>query len=159
MAQMKPSPTTGELLVAHWTKERVAVRPSQGLVGIARLEQRLGLGLPHDFKSYLLATDGFAPPSDQDLNGFRFWPLNEVVSVDAFDGGRFASDDTASLVLFADYLGWSWGYALRAGTLGLVSSDFGVYMVGTADGCPRRVADSFAEFAGLYITDDARIYG
>jgi hypothetical protein len=75
--------------------------------------------------------------------------------VDAFDGGRFASADTATLLLFADYLGWSWAYAIKVGSEGNSS----VHIVGTVDGCPHRVADSFAEFAELYMTDDARIYG
>jgi hypothetical protein len=156
MAQMTTLATTGELLAAHWSEARVAVRPSCGPVGITRLERRVGLALPDDFKSYFLVTDGFAAPSDQDPNGFRFWPSSEVALVDAFDGGRFASDDTTGLLLFADYLGWSWGYAIRAGS---PEQDSSVYIVGTADGHPHRVADSFAEFAALYMTDDARIYG
>jgi hypothetical protein len=156
MAQVTMPPTPGELLAAYWSEMKgVAVRPSLGLAGIKRLEDRVRLTLPRDFKSYLLMSDGFGAPSDQDANGFRFWPSNEVVLVDAFDGGRFASADTATLLLFADYLGWSWAYAIKAGN----EDDSSVYMIGTADGHPHRVANSFAEFADLYMTDDARIYG
>jgi SMI1-KNR4 cell-wall len=156
MAEVTMSPIPGGLLAAHWSEMKgVTIRPSLGPAGIQRLENRVGLKLPRDFQSYLLVADGFAAPSDQDANGFRFWPSNEVVLLDAFDGGRFASADTAKLLLFADYLGWSWAYAIKAGS----EDNSSVYMVGTADGRPRRVAKSFAEFVALYMTDDARIYG
>jgi hypothetical protein len=156
MAKVTNLPEPGGILVTHWREmASVAIRPSLGPAGITSLELRVGLSLPEDFRNYLLAADGFASPSDQDRNGFRFWPSREVASVDAFDGGRFISQGTAKLLLFADYLGWSWAYAIRAGN----DRDSSVHIVGAADGHLHQVADSFLEFSRLYVMDDARIYG
>jgi hypothetical protein len=95
--------------------------------------------------------NGFAPPHDQDLQGFRFWSLREVQPVNSYKGGRYGNIE--SVFLFADYMTWSWGYGLD-----LQSEGVPVYLYGGRDGRPNRVASSFEEFIELYIADDAAIY-
>jgi cell wall assembly regulator SMI1 len=148
----------GDLLLAHWNNTgRVLLAPGRGEKGVRQLEDRLGLVVPSDFRSYLCAVDGFAGPVDQDRNGFRFWPSREITTVDLFRGGQLASPETHGLVLFADYLDWSWGYAVTMATE--PNERAGVYIIGTADGRPHRIARSFAEFSRLYTMDDPRLYG
>jgi hypothetical protein len=147
-----------DLLVAYWNdKGRASLAAGRGEAGVRQVEVRLGLTLSPDFRSYLLAVDGFASPKDQDQTGFRFWPSKEITTVDAFKFGQLASAETSGLVLFADYLDWSWGYAVSAATV--PAERTGVFIVGTADGRPHRIAGTFADFAELYVADDPLLYG
>ena len=96
-------------------------------------------------------------PGDQDPNGFSFWPLSKVRWVpeelaetsphtSAFPGAE-------DFYVFADYMGWSWAYAIR------LSSSQGknlVILVGKE--LPELVAKSFSAFVDVYVIDSPALY-
>jgi len=57
--------------------------------------------------------------------------------------------------VFADYMAWSWAYAIRLDEV--VRGEQPVVMVGVEDRV--QVARSFTEFAERYLTDDPALYG
>ncbi|MDP8905215.1 MAG: hypothetical protein M3N29_07860 [Chloroflexota bacterium] len=71
------------------------------------------------------------------------------------EGGRHAFPGADSWYLFADYLGWSWAYAMHLTSEGGTAP---VSAVGTADQRPVRIAASFDEFVDLYISDSDVLY-
>jgi hypothetical protein len=75
--------------------------------------------------------------------------------VNAFDGGKWSSDQTHNCFIFADYLSLSWAYGFR---LTPDSVPAAVCIVGTATRNPRWIAESFCAFVDLYIRNDERLY-
>jgi hypothetical protein len=101
-------------------------------------------------------TDGFGLPKEQDGNGFCFWPLSSMLLAIDVDGGCHVSGDAPDMVVFADYMTWSWAYAVVVDSR---SAHFGaVFLVGTSDGIPQFVADSFDRFLKLYLMDSPLLY-
>lgn len=149
----EPSSST---LINHWRREpSLTTLPPATSQEIREFESRHHIKFPLDLRGYFLTVNGFGPPNDQDRNGFSFWPLASLVAVSVFDGGRFAFPGAHECFLFADYLGWSWAYAIRLNSAGAVTP---VCIVGTADGQPIWIADSFSEFVTLYVTDAPSLY-
>ena len=93
--------------------------------------------------------DGFGLPRDQDAEGFALWPLSRLVLAADIDGGRHVRSHDPAMVVFADYLGWCWAYAIAVDGQ---SADYGaVFLIGTSDGVPLRLAASFDDFLALYL--------
>ena len=95
--------------------------------------------------------NGFSPFGGQDAEGFSFWPLERITRVCDYRNGLYGT--RADMYLFADYLDWSWAYALT-----LEDSAPAVFIIGTADGEPQIVAASLDEFIDFYLVDDPSIY-
>lgn len=148
--------SVGAVLVKHWRRQSaIALMPPVSADEIAAFERKYRVQLPGEIREYYLAANGFGPQHDQDENGFSFWPLARVCPVNAFDNGKWSSDQTHDCFIFADYLSLSWGYAFRLTSDSLPTQ---VCIVGTATRNPRWIADSFLAFADLYIRDDHRLY-
>jgi SMI1/KNR4 family protein SUKH-1 len=128
------------------------MRPGATDGALRRFEHRYKNRLPQLVRDYFMVVDGFGAPHDQDDEGFRFWPLDEVQPVSTYDRGRFGS--LSEVFLFADYMGFSWGYGVT-----LHDPSAPVHMIGSRDGAPKLVAPSFEEFLDRYICDDPSIYG
>ena len=144
------------ILMEKWRSElQLQLLPPATELEIREFERRQGVRLPDDLRDYYRAANGFAPPDDQDQNGFCFWPLTRVCPVATFGSGDWSSADTKDCFLFADYLILCWAYAFR---LTASSSSTPVCIVGTADGHPRWIARDFREFVELYVRDDERLY-
>ena len=120
----------------------------------------MGVLLPADMRDYFAIVNGMVPvwPGDQDDKGFSFWPLERV---------RWVPEELANLspqgvafpncedfYAFADYLGWSWAYAIR---LAPSSGGNQVILIGKDE--PDLVADSFSEFVDVYLIDAPALYG
>lgn len=122
---------------------------------IRDFEMSNGVLLPGDFVDYLLHANGFnQEQGQQDENGFNFWPLEKVMCLSVVDGGVFAAVGFDDFFVFADYLDFSWAYAIR---LGLSTGNNEVAIVGTSDGQPQIIANSFSEFVRLYLMGDSRL--
>jgi hypothetical protein len=123
-------------------------------------EARHGVRLPEDVRDYLGGADGMQEGAnvDQDSAGFSFWPLKRWSRADdELRGQGSQAVDVVGFYAFADYLGWSWAYAVG---LDPVRLDYGnVIVIGTETGMPRTLATSFREFVELYVRDDPRLYG
>lgn len=154
----------GKKLRAHWLSKGLALPPGQNEARIRDFEIRNRVNLPTDFRDYFLQVDGMIPiwPNAQDPEGYAFWSLDRVkrVSEEAVEhksGQQWSNFPGAeSLFVFADYLDWSWAYAILLGTNG---PGFGnVFIVGKRE-TPVEVASSFQDFVELYIVDSPRLYG
>jgi len=135
-------------LIDYWKTHGASAERGAEVKALAAFEQRHGVRLPADFREYLMTADGTAPPHDTDSEGFSFWPLTKICPVpeSSESAGRFP--DAGAYFIFADYLQWSWAYAIR---LTADETSGPIVIVGTKDGNPQRVAESFTTFAELYL--------
>lgn len=145
-----------DALLQYWgAQPGLQLRPPAGPDEIYAFEQKYQVRLPEELRAFYLAADGFAPPDDQDQNGFSFWSLARVCPWNSYEDGRWSSEKTAECYVFADYLSVSWAFAFR---LTSESLQVPVCIVGTATGTPRWIADSFEQFVELYVRDDEVLY-
>jgi len=141
-----------ERLLAHWRADgHVRLGPPTTEAELNSFERKYSVQLPLVMRAYLEQVNGFMPPDNQDREGFSFWPLRQITRVSDFRNCRYGA--RSELYLFADYLDWSWAYAVT-----LVGPMSSVFIVGTADGEPQMVSTSIDEFIELYLVDDPRIY-
>src|SRR5262249_52047128 len=125
---------------------------------------RYRVGLPTDFRAYLLHVDGMSTfwPDSRDKEGYSFWSLARVKSVpeeaikhsSGHEWSRFPRSE--SLFVFADYLDWSWTYAIRL--LAAPSESGRIFIIGKQE-TPIQVAESFSDFVELYLVDSPTLYG
>ena len=143
-------------LLEHWsTNHGLVVRASITEDKLRALEERVG-PLPGPLVDFLAIADGFSDDGlGRDEEGFAFWPSERMELVDAYPGGAFSSSGTRKSLLFADYLDWSWAYAIRLDDEAGIGE---VLMVGTADGTPFLVASNLEAFLEKYLVDDEALY-
>lgn len=121
---------------------------------ILAFQQANKINIPPDFLAYLKCQNGFNQYSGhQDARGFNFWPLQDIDSLDNYEAGRNIIPGYSSYFLFCDYMDFSWGYAIC-----MSEGEQTVVLVGTRDGKPKFVADSFMSFIDAYVNDAPSIY-
>jgi hypothetical protein len=145
-------------LLRKWRGEGVAVGRPNSPDEIRRFEETHRVQIPEDFRNYLLAANG---TGDSDSNGYWFWPLEQIRSaLDDLKTHRCYTNavlnpQLAQFFIFADYLQWSWAFAFRFSEGEAPTSE--VFRV-DGNHLVLRVAGSFGEFVGLYLSDSRELY-
>lgn len=159
MALSESAKSSGDKLAAHWKALRLPIAPGCPEEKLVRFEKEMGIQLPADMRSYFGIVDGMRPgsPGDQDPQGFSFWPLarvrwvpEELADRSPHSVGFPGSED---FYAFADYLDWSWAYAIR---LSQSTGRNQVILIGKDE--PELVAGSFGDFVDLYVVDSPLLY-
>jgi SMI1 / KNR4 family (SUKH-1) len=123
---------------------------------LQQFESDHAVKLPTDLREYFVKCNGMVQRGgvDTDKEGFAFWPIEKVGSMRkvCLEAGVALPSIQSSeeYFVFADYLQWSWAYAIRLG-----GEENSVILVG-AEG--DVVAGSFSEFVKLYIEDAEALY-
>jgi hypothetical protein len=139
----------------YWSQSGATIGNPLSLDELSIFEAKRAVRLPLEIRELYLGANGLAPPNDQDVNGFSFWPLQKNQEVQAFEDGKWSTPETRNCFLFADYLSLSWAYAFQP------SPDLTkarICIVGTSNGEPIWIAESLNEFIDLYIHNDSRLY-
>lgn len=149
-------------LVELWRREEVGVGQGNSSKVIQEFEVRNSVVFPTEFRNYLFLCDGMYPDAsrDTDRRGFCFWPLHNIKpAFTEFERGQ--AHETRNLdpalkkyFIFADYLQWSWAYAINLTTDG----GNGTIVRVEEPGRVVVVSQSFFEFIRLYIEDSKYIY-
>lgn len=145
---MKPQ----DKLRAYWSRTDSQTKPVGSTeADISRLEARVGVRLPDDFRTYLLTS---APNSqhllDDNLTGW--WNADEIKSIpEEYPHGLknpAVAEKPGSFLFFADHCMWCWAWVIGCG------GDEHHGKVAIIDGLNDRfVANSFSEFVDLYVAD------
>jgi hypothetical protein len=147
-------------LITHWQSENLGIAPGSSEQDVRDFEFANGVILPNDFRQYFLHVNGMLQRGghDVDRNGFSFWPLSRVKSVrrECPASSSFVSSiaEPDRYFVFADYLQWSWAYAVRLDSQGLQDGE--IAHVGTRQ--PKVVAASFGDFVEMYLSDAEDLY-
>lgn len=152
----------GEELIAYWRSQNMALQSGASEDQIEAFELRYQVRLPFDLRDYYLQINGMDIhwPHAQDRNGFSFWPLEKVKTVP--EEARSHTNGWSHFLgaehhfIFADYLDWSWAYAIHLSPE--VSHDNPVSLIGKPE-APIKIANSFSDFIGLYLVDSPQLYG
>ena len=160
--RMERETTVGRVLLNYWRGQKGHVlRPPASELMVHNFEQKYRVRMPLDLRDYFLkAADGFTRHwcGDQDVNGFHFWAMQDIQTVAEFvaSEGNSAPNEWRKFFLFADYLQWCWGYAIRLDANSSVGGPVSLFCA--ASGESLQVADSFSEFVALYVRDDSKLY-
>jgi len=152
--------TSASKLIAHWRSQNLRIMPGNTEDRVRDFESRNAVILPPDFREYFLSVDGMAQVGghDSDPTGFAFWPLARVQSVikECAEHSLVVPEvqDQDKYFAFADYLQWSWGYAIHLGDR--PSAPNPVIHVATLR--PKVVARSFTDFVDMYLRDAEELY-
>jgi|HubBroStandDraft_1064217.scaffolds.fasta_scaffold24990_2 hypothetical protein len=155
---MEPTERIVDRVINRWKQEGVSPRAPCPFAAVHAFERKEGLVLPEDFRTYWLSADGMpeALGQSQDSAGFSFWPLHRVARADVELKQRSPTTplgpESASYYVFADYLDWSWAYAIKLRPMGIGH----VVTVGTLS--EHTVAQSFSEFLDAYLLDASTLY-
>ena len=162
----KIEPERGRLverdLLNYWQGQKeLVLRPPASELMVSNFERKYRVRMPLDLRNYFLkVADGFNRHScgDQDVNGFHFWAMQDILSVAEYTASEneSAPNEWQEFYLFADYLAWCWGYAIRLDSNSSVGCSVSLFW--PASGEPLKVADSFSEFVALYVRDDSKLY-
>lgn len=139
-------------LADYWSAQGLAFNGGATADMVKSFESTHGVILPKDFAEYILRLNGlaeFGPGADE--NGFGFAALQRLRPV-APSEYPLGSSGPGHFV-FADYLHWSWGYALQ---LADERTRGEVIHVATLE--PKVVAPSFGAFIELYLVDSPQLY-
>jgi hypothetical protein len=159
MRRDKNAESIAERLSRHWGQETIPPRPGAAPEAVKAFEVTHKITLPADMREYLLQLDGTGShwPNDQDPKGFSFWPLARIrpVAEELAERRMTELPKLDQYFVFADYLGWSWAYAI------LLAADqsIGNRVALIGNEVPLEVASSFSEFVDLYLKDSPRLYG
>ena len=86
----------------------------------------------------LLSVNGIYEDTEYDIEGFRFYSLDEIYML-----------KNSNLYIFADYMHESWIYGIN---------ENGVYIIYSGLENAKRIAGSMADYLKLYLIDDNSLY-
>jgi hypothetical protein len=139
-------------VVSSWRSTGVVVNAPASARALASFESQMSVRVPLGLGELLLLANGFEGAS-KDANGFRFLSLDEYdTAIEDWLGPHERFSKTAWA--FADYLDWSWAYAVEMGS----QHNGSVYVIGTSDGVASLISRTFDEFLALYLANDSRLY-
>ncbi len=145
-----PSLPAHETLARYWAYGGDHPKPFPAVeTAIHDLEQRYGIVLPADFRTYLLHV---APEEDHwDEGDATWWPLSRIHNIPEEYEHPLKNPVVAAMagrcLFFADYMIWCWAWVICC-----EEGDFygKVAVIGSDD---RWVADSFTDFVRKYVAD------
>jgi hypothetical protein len=152
----------GDKIKRYWLSMGLSVPSGATERKLKAFEYQYRVLLPPDLRNYFSTVNGMSLywPDSQDKEGFSFWPLEKVKNVQEEAENHsvkevFEFPDAISYFIFADYLDWSWSYAIRLSNS--VSESTPVFLIGK-EIVPIQVANSYSEFVELYFADSAILY-
>lgn len=149
-----------EKLRVHWNGFGLTTGAKLSPRDIDAFQSQHNVVVPADLRDYFLELNGLAHgwQNDEDPNGFAFWQLSRVTPVALVKRQHPhlpPVPESERYFLFADYLQWSWAYAIRLTRESSASSS--IIIVGKEP--LVVVAPSFSAFVDLYIADAPQLYG
>ncbi len=153
--------TAVEKLIPHWQSCGITIQQGVAESRIQEFEDKYRVLLPLDLKSYFLQVDGMKMTLDdsKDKEGFSFWPLSQVKTVELeYTQLRiepYTAQNLESFFVFVDYFDWSWAYAIYLSPE--LAAPNQVILIGKEE--PIKIADCFTAFVDLYISNSPKLYG
>ena len=142
-----------EELLRQWRLAGVGLRAGLPERELSAFENRHGISLPPALRTLWARADGFRE-GEMDATRTRYWPLGEVVTAqDALKSLNLNEEAHRGYFVFADFLLWSHGYAVR-----LTKHDGALSPVAIVGGAiPIVVAESVEEFLLSQVREGAKM--
>jgi hypothetical protein len=146
-------------LIKHWESQGIRHAIGATVSEIESFQSVYGVCLPNDLRKYFLEVNGFSQLSakENDDRGFRFLSLESVTrasdELKELTGSYPSLPNAENFFVFAEYLQWSWGYAVELG-----KEHQGNVVIPIGKFSYPRLATSFSQFIRLYLSNDPQIY-
>ncbi len=148
------------MLREFWKDQGVTASEGASKHDLAAFEALHGVKLPDDLRSYFRTVNGFSELSrhENDSKGFRFLPLSSIKTVadelKCLPPGIPEPQSSDRFFVFAEYLQWSWGYAIRLDQDSTRKTEV-IHVGGLAS---PVLSTTFSDFIRLYLENDSRLY-
>jgi hypothetical protein len=142
-------------MIQGWRNEDIPILPGVDEARIADFERRYGIKLPADMREYFLTVNGMGHHYD-DENFFRFWPFEEVASVEDYQPELMkVLPECAGHFFFFDYSIDLFMYAIRLRDSESSAPQIAkVYPQIPTNECSFDVfSGSFTEFLKMYVNN------
>jgi SMI1 / KNR4 family (SUKH-1) len=141
-----------ENLTSYWKKQDIVVNPKP-MNEIDNFQKKKKCLLPNDFQQFYSIVNGMGEcyPNDMDKEGFLFYPLEAITSVQ--NELTWATMTNREMIfIFAEYLHASWWYGFELMTDG----SYKIGIIATDNFKP--ITNSLSEFIALYMEDSPLLY-
>jgi len=142
-------------LIDYWKEQGLAITPNS-LRSIDAFESKKHIHLPDDFKEYFSMVNGMSSyyPNDIDNEGFLFYPLEELVTLQEEFSTEVDVDCNSCILIFAEYMHKSWWYGIRLNDIS------GTYEIGIIPDKERfkSITTSLSTFIDLYLQNASALY-
>jgi hypothetical protein len=143
-----------DALINFWRSQGLSTAGGATEEQIQSFERQYQLRVCREFRTYLSIVNGILETDNCDSNIFSFWPLSRLKQVREECPDIEGAKGHESYFVFADYMIWSWAYAINLDSVHLKAGEV-VLLGGNRQ---QRIAESFEEFIRLYIEDSRYIY-
>jgi hypothetical protein len=132
------------------------IAPAATELEIQALELRYQIQIEREFRAYLLTVNGMLQSANDqcDSNLFAFWQIDRIRPVGEECPELQAAPNERQYFVFADYMIWSWAYAIDLNANSATSGRV-ILVGGLRQQC---VAFSFFDFVHLYMQDSRQLY-
>ncbi|MEO0584737.1 MAG: SMI1/KNR4 family protein [Bacteroidota bacterium] len=142
-----------DLLIDFWRNQNIKILAKTPRE-IDIIERQKAIILPIDFRELYLRVNGMEEfyPNEIDDEGFLFYPLAELVSVNTeFENSSMINKE--KVFIFAEYMHRSWWYGFEV-------TGSNEYLIGIiSDNTSfKPITNSLAEFIELYIENSPKLY-
>jgi hypothetical protein len=143
-----------DILIKFWNDRNIVLGSKNTLNSLRQFEEKKGVEFPKDFIQYFLYTNGMELlyPNEFDSEGFLFYPLNAVVTLEE-EFNLKTIDKVEKCLIFAEFMHKSWWYGVRIEkdnkyTIGIIPEQTKF----------KSITNSLAEFIDLYMSNSTVLY-
>ncbi|TWV90575.1 SMI1/KNR4 family protein [Chitinophaga pinensis] len=142
-----------DLVINYWKTQGIKITP-KSVDEVDRIQIYKNLKIPDDFKVFYFHVNGMEElyPNETDEEGFLFYPLEKVVSVEKeFVLSKLSNKQ--NIYIFSEYMHRSWWYGFE-----LIDDER--YRIGIIPDKDSFVpiTDSLSGFLNLYLENSSKLY-
>src|SRR4051794_10595019 len=100
-----------QALIDYWRSHRVRPAEPASETQVRTFEDQYGIEIIPEFRAYLMSLNGMRY-GDCDDNLFEFWQIDRIRTVAEECPDSQRSLEEGRYFVFADYMMWSWAYAV-----------------------------------------------
>src|ERR1041385_6215735 len=102
-----------EALLQYWSSQKLSKAPGVSEQELEAFEKRNKIRIHDEFRHYLSTVNGMIEADNCDSNLFAFWSLEKIKPVADECPELESTKGYESYFIFADYMIWSWAYAIN----------------------------------------------
>lgn len=141
------------LVIDYWKENSIKIIPNS-IDKIEFIQKDNNLQMPSDFKYFYSRINGMGElyPNESDKEGFLFYPIEEIMSVEKyFAGSNLVSKQ--NVFIFSDYMQKSWWYGFEV----MEDDSYRIGIIPNKD-IFVPITNHLGDFLDLYLKDSSELY-
>ena len=147
-------------MIERWQSQSIPISPGVNQSELAVFESRYGVRLPADMREFFTTINGMGDFFDEEYF-FRFWPLDQMRSVDEYQADIIAAVPASKgYYVFFDHSIEIFLYAIRLSESAAAPTPVAIVYPGARDFTPsfEAVFDSFTKFIEAYVENPSGLF-